>query len=128
MSVRSVLAISLLTLAACGGDDGNDMPDGAPKDSSSPTVMEVTCPATPAATFRTLASTFDPTTATISRGGIVKFETTTDHPVIPARDGVMTDTGIMVGENRTKCLTFTATGTFRFVCGVHNYLGVITVN
>jgi plastocyanin len=40
----------------------------------------------------------------------------------------MTDPGIVVGEGQTKCLTFTATGTFKFICTAHSYLGTITVN
>lgn len=129
MSARSLLAISLFALTACGDEGGSGTPD-APGGMDAPgaTVVEVTCPATPAATFRTLLTSFDPPTATINRGEIVEFDTTADHPVIPARDGVMTDPGIMVGPSRTKCLMFTATGTFRFVCQQHDYLGTITVN
>jgi plastocyanin len=128
MSVRTLLATSILALTACSDGGGGDTPDAPRVDAPGPTVMTVTCPATPAATFKTLASSFDPPTATINRGDIVKFETTPTHPVIPARDGMMTDPGIMVGENKVGCLMFTATGTFRFVCGSHDYLGTITVN
>jgi plastocyanin len=128
MPARSLLAFSVLNLVACGGGDDGGAVDAPKADAQKATVMEVTCPAQPAVTFTTLASSFMPTSATISRGGIVKFDTSATHPVIPARDGVMTDPGIMVGESKTKCLMFTATGTFRFVCQQHDYLGTITVN
>jgi plastocyanin len=130
MFVRSLLAISLLTLAACGDDGGTAMPDG-PKTDGPPaaTVMEVTCPAGAVnPTITTLATAFDMPTATITRGSIVKFISTATHPIGPFPGGMMTDPGIRVPEGQTKCLMFTATGTFRFVCTVHSYLGTITVN
>jgi plastocyanin len=129
MSTRSSLAFSLFALAACGGgDDGGGNPDASQVDAKVSTVMEVTCPATTPVTFTTLATSFMPTSATISRGEIVKFDTSTTHPIIPARDGLNTDPGIMVGEAKTKCLMFMAAGTFRFQCQQHNYIGTLTVN
>jgi plastocyanin len=128
MSVRSLLAISILTLAACS-DDSTGTPDGPPTvDAPSATVMAVTCPATVAETITTQAASFDKPTATISRGAIVKFVSTSTHPIGPFPGGQMTDPGIVVGEGQTKCLMFTAAGTFKYICTVHSYLGTITVN
>ena len=134
MSIRSSLALSLalslFALAACGGGDDGGSPADAPSgvDAKVSTVMEVTCPATTPATFMTLGSSFMPTSATVSRGAIVKFDTGADHPIIPARDGVNTDPGIMVGPSKTKCLMFTVAGTFRFECQQHSYIGTLIVN
>ena len=131
MFVRSSLAISLLALTACSGDDGGGTgtPDGPRQDAQVTTVTEVNCTgATVAASFMTLASSFMPTAATINRGDVVKFDTGADHPVIPSRDGMMTDPGIVVGPSKTKCLKFSASGTFKFECMTHQYKGTLTVN
>jgi len=130
MTIRSSLALSLLTLAACGGgdDDSGGTPDAASQvDAQVSTVMAVTCPATPAETITTQSLSFDKPNVTISRGAIVKFVSTATHPIGPFA-GADTDPGIVVPEGQTKCLMFTASGTFKFVCKVHSYLGTITVN
>ena len=129
MFVRSLLAISLLALVACGDDGGTATPDGPRQDAQVSTVMQVNCQgATIAATFLTRDIRFEPTAATINRGEIVQFDTTADHPIIPARDGVMTDPEIRLGPSSTKCLKFPAAGTFRFECMTHYYIGTLTVN
>lgn len=127
MSVRSLLPLCLLASAACG-DDGAT-PD-APRliDAPAATVMTVTCPAGNVTTLTTLGTAFDMPTLTITRGQIVKFVSTPTHPVGPFPGGQMTDPGLVVPENQTRCLMFTATGTFKFICTVHQYLGTITVN
>jgi len=128
MSVRCSLALSVLALAACGDDGGGgvDAPSGV--DAAPATVMMVTCPATPAATIMTQATSFSPATATISKGAIIQFVSTATHPIGPFPGGQMTDPGIVVPENTTRCLQFTASGTFKFICTVHSYLGTVTVN
>jgi plastocyanin len=126
MLVRSSLAISILALAACGGDDGGGV-DAPKADASGATVMTVTCPSGNVPTITTLASAFDMPTLAISQNGIVKFVSTATHPVAPF-PGPMTDPGIVVPEGQTRCLQFTATGTFKFICRIHSYLGTITVN
>jgi plastocyanin len=129
MSLRSLIAISVLALAACGGDDGgNGTPDAPKVDAQTATVVAVTCPATTVPTITTLATSFDMQTLTISRGSIVKFVSTATHPIVPFPTGEMTDPGIVVAEGQTKCLMFTASGTFKFICKTHSYLGTITVN
>jgi len=130
MHVRSSLVIAILALAACGGDDGGgaiDAPTGMDAPASS--VMEVTCPTNPAASFITQAASFNPPAATINVGQIVKFESTATHPIGPfTGDPSMTDPGIVVPETKTKCFTFTRVGTFKFICTVHFYVGTLTVN
>jgi plastocyanin len=131
MSIRSLLAISALALTAgCGGgDDGNGGTPDAPRPDARPsTVMAVTCPATTAETITTQLSSFDKPNVTVARGATVKFVSTSQHPIAPFPTGVDTDPGIVVAEGQTKCLTFTATGTFKFICKTHSYLGTITVN
>lgn len=132
MSIRSLLAISALALtAACGGgDDGNGGTPDAPRPDAQPsTVMEVTCPATTPVTFTTQASSFSPSTATIAVGQTVKFvSTSTDHPIGPLTGDPLSDPGLRVPATQTKCFTFMATGTFKFICTVHSYLGTLTVN
>jgi plastocyanin len=128
MTGRSLLTISLLALAACGGDGGNDPVDAPRTDAPAATVMTVTCPAGSVPTITTQSSSFDMPTMTIARGSIVKFVSTSTHPVGPFPGGQMTDPGITVPEGQTRCLMFTATGTFKFICTVHSYLGTITVN
>ena len=127
MFVRSLLSLCLLASAACG-DDGAT-PD-APRQIDAPaaTVMTVTCPAGAVPTLTTLGTAFDMPTLSITQGQIVKFISTPTHPVGPFPGGQMTDPGIVVPENQTRCLMFTAKGTFKFICTVHQYLGTITVN
>ena len=128
MFVRSLLSLCLLASAACG-DDGGGAVD-APKqiDAAAPTVMTVTCPAGNLTTITTLGTAFDMPNVTITQGQIVKIISTATHPVGPFPGGQMTDPGIVVPENQTRCLQFTAKGTFKYICTQHSYLGTITVN
>lgn len=129
MLVRSSLVLSLLALNACGGGgDNGGMPDAAGTDAPASSVMVVTCPAQPAATFTTQLSSFSPSTASISVGEIVQFVSTSTHPIGPLPGSAETDPGISVAEGQTKCLKFMASGTFKFICKVHSYLGTLTVN
>jgi plastocyanin len=132
MSIRTSLAISALVLtAACGGgDDGNGGTPDAPRPDAQPSkVMAVTCPATTPVTFTTRDLSFNPSTATITVGQTVKFESTQlDHPIGPLSSDPLSDPGLRVPAGQTKCFTFLATGTFKFICSTHNYLGTLTVN
>lgn len=130
MSIRSLLAISALALSACGGGDEGANPDAPkpPMDAPAATVMTVTCPATVADTITTQSISFDKPNVTVTRDAIVRFVSTAGHPIGPTRDGIMSDPGIRVPEGQTRCLRFTATGTFKFICTAHDYLGTITVN
>ena len=128
MSVRSWLAISVLALAACN-DGGAAAPDASEVDAPTVAVKEVTCPAAPAASFVTTGTMFSPSAATISVGQIVKLESNSlDHPIGPFNgDPSLTDPALVVTAGRTKCFQLMRTGTFKFVCSAHFYVGTLTV-
>jgi plastocyanin len=130
MSVRCMLAISVLALAACDdGGDGTGTPDAPRIDAQVSNVMAVTCPATTSVTFTTLAERFEPTTASITRGQIVKFESTNStHPIEPIPNNPLSDPGLVVPAGSTKCFTFLSAGMYKFQCTVHGYPGTLTVN
>ena len=123
MSAARLLFVSVSVLAACGGDDGGTKMPDAPMAAS---IVEVNpCPATPDATFMTMATSFNPSTATITQGQVAKFVSTATHP-IAALAG--TDATLNVAEGGTKCFRFTMAGMFKFKCTVHGYVGTLTVN
>ena len=128
MFSRLSLAL-LIPLAACGGSDDNSKnPDAAVQvDARAATVMEVTCPATVPITVTVVASqyAYTPGNSPIPVGGIVMFTMGPDHNVVPNVSG--SDPGLVVNFNQTKCLKFTAAGTFGFHCQPHGFQGSITV-
>lgn len=125
MSARHFSLVLVSFVAACGGGGGDSKTD-AGTDAPAATIVAVDpCPGGEAATFMTLATAFSPVSASISQGQVVKFMTTTTHPVGPIAP---TEATLAVPENQTKCFRFTSTGTFRFKCIVHGYAGMITVN
>ncbi|HWU88800.1 MAG TPA: hypothetical protein VN253_16150 [Kofleriaceae bacterium] len=126
MSVRGLISLGLLVLAACGG--GGGAADAQAADTAGPAVTAVTCPATPAATFTTSGASFNPSSATVGHGQIVKFESLADHPIGPFPDPSMTDPALVIPETQTKCFRFDRAGTFKFICMHHFYLGTLTVN
>jgi hypothetical protein len=123
MSARLTFVL-VSTLAACGGDDGGSNP---PIDSPPAVTLSVVdpCPGTPDATIMTLADKFAPAATTISQGQVVRFVSTSNHPV-KAKAG--TDATLVIPEGATKCFRFTAAGTYNFSCTTHGYSGTITVN
>ena len=127
MFVRASLV--LLALAACS-DSKNNKAD-APKqaDAQPTTVVAVTCPATPAATISTLDTQFAymPTTQSISVGQVVKFSMSATHNVVPNTTN-SSDPGLQVNFNETKCLMFTAPGTFHVHGAPHSFEGSVSVN
>lgn len=128
MLLRASLTL-LITLAACS-DSGSNSPDAAkPVDAIPATVIEEMCPATVPLTVDvpdgSLSYKFTPATPQISIGGIVKFTTHLEHNVVP--NLTMSDPGLVVDFNKTKCLRFTHSGTFSFHCGPHSFVGTITV-
>ena len=127
MLVRASLAL-LFTLAACS--DSSSTPDAASQsDAAAATVTTVTCPATPAATVTAtdgIDTTFSPKMTSITVGQVVKFTMPSTHNVVPNPPS-MTDPGLMVNFNETKCLMFTKAGTFSFKCGPHSFAGTVTV-
>ncbi len=124
MLIRASLT-TLVMVAACSTSSSSSSPDAAT--AGPPTVMAVTCPATPAASIMTMDDTnaFMPSTASVSVGQIVKFTMSSTHDVVP--DTTMSDPGLTVDLNATKCLQFTHAGTFGFHCGIHGFTGMITV-
>ena len=125
-------ALAVLLLSACGGDDGGSVPlDGAnqqPDAASGNKVVGVTCPATPDATITVTAGggAYSPMATTVPLNAIVKFVMTPTHDTKP-NTVTTTDPGIVVGFGETKCLKFTATGTFGFYCSAHSFAGTVTV-
>ena len=114
-------------LVACGGG-GEDKPvDASMIDSPSvPTVTRVDpCPGTVDLTITTLASAFDMPAATITQGKVVKYVSTATHPIAPQAG---TDPNFAVPEGQTRCFRFTMTGTYKYRCTVHGYVGMLTVN
>lgn len=113
-----------------GGGGGTPTPDAALAiDAPASTIAEVTpCPATPDAivTTRDDVYVYMPATTTITAGQVVRFETSLYHDVAPLPP--MTDAALTVGFGTSRCLRFTAPGTFRFKCTPHGFSGTITVN
>jgi plastocyanin len=129
---RVSFAALFVALGACGGsgggdDDGGDDAPGV--DAPAATVVEVSpCPATPDKEVLTDATfKYQPQMTTITQGQVVKFTMDPSHDVAPSRN-MPTDPGLRVGFGATKCLRFTATGTFNFFCTPHGFTGSITVN
>jgi plastocyanin len=125
------LAVTALLLAGCGGDGGGGgmidaakMPDSAPVG----TVMTVTCPGTPDATITVTpgGGAYMPMATTVPVNAVIRFQMTPTHDAKP-NTLTMTDPGIQVGFGETKCLKFTATGTFGFFCTAHSFAGTVTV-
>ena len=152
-SLAFLVLASAFALSACGGDDsgdgttdstaidapvtadarpGIDAPPGADAPPATSRVMEVTCPATVAATVVTTggsssSAVFSPAAVTISVNDIVKFTMPSSHSVVP--DAPTTDDGLKVGFSSTKCLKFTAADTYHYRCSPHTGIkGTVTVN
>lgn len=121
-------ALTVLVLAACGGDDGGTTQMDAPATTNK--VQMVTCPGTADAMVMT-TSTVDaymPMTQTVPKNAVVKFVMASVHDVAPNTvGGAMSDAGLKVGFGETKCLKFTESGTYSFFCEAHSFAGTITV-
>ena len=120
-------ALAVLVLAACGGDDGTTQMD-APMTLSK--VQAVTCPTTADATVMTTATVdaYMPAATTVPNNAVVKFVMASVHDVAPNTvGGATTDPGLVVGFGATKCLKFTAPGTYSFFCEAHGFAGTVTV-
>ena len=119
-------SVFLVMLVAC--DTGNPQMaavDAAPDVPPTP-VVELSCPATVAATIMDSATAFIPTTTRITAGQVVKFVITAEHFVLP-NTLKTTDPALMVGRGQTKCFRFNVRGDYHFLCGVHSFPGTITV-
>lgn len=122
----------LVAMAACGDDGGGmTVADAAVSiDASTNKVVEIACPALPAATVMTVNTndtSYMPSATTIAVGGIVKFVMSTFHDAGP-NPIATSDPGLVVGFGATKCLKFNSVGTFGFFCSAHAFAGTITVN
>ena len=119
----------LIMLAACGGDDGGmtTMPDAMGSGSANK-VVEVTCPTTAdgMVTVNASGDAYVPKTQTVPVNAIVKFVITGGHDATP-NPQTTTDPGLKVGLGQTKCLKFTAAGSYGFYCSPHDFSGTITV-
>lgn len=125
--LRLSFAVLSIGLLACGDDGGTTPQVDAPVTTA--TVEAVTCPATPDAAVTTNAggTAFEPATTTISVGQVIEFTMPSTHNVVPNAAGGTTDPGLTVNFNETKCLKFTAAGTFHFKCNPHGFAGSVTV-
>ena len=142
------LTLSLLsTVVACGGDDGDTTPidapivfDGMPidtpvvsTDAASPdaapsVVMEVPCAgATIAATITAPGFAFTPMQSTVALNAVVQFTMPGSHSAVSGETPGVDDGQFRVNFNETKCLRFTAAGTYGFWCNPHQFTGSITV-
>ena len=125
--------LALVALAACGGDSTPAQQMDAPtkKDAAqAATVVTVDCGSTAAqATVTTTDAmmSYSPMATTITMGQVVKFQTSLAHDVKPNPLN-HPDPGLTVDFNTTKCLRFTSTGTFGFMCSAHGFVGTVTVN
>ena len=122
-------ALTVLVLAACGGDDGGTTQMDAPAMNMNK-VQTVTCPTTADATVMTVATVdaYMPAATTVPKNAVVKFVMASLHNVNPNTVGGMTsDPGLVVDFGQTKCLKFTESGTFGFFCSAHSFAGTITV-
>jgi plastocyanin len=123
-------AAVLAVLVACGSSE--DPPPGeidAPVGGS--TIMEVTPCVGEAATVTAdpsdQATMYMPPATTITMGQIVKFELPAAHNVAP-HPTMPSDENLRVNFGQTKCLRFTAAGSFAFQCTSHSFRGTVTVN
>jgi plastocyanin len=130
MLIRSSLAL-LIALAACKSSSSSTPDGGRQSDAPGPSVVAVTCPDTVPLTVDAPDSdmkfVFAPASNPITVGDIVMFTTHAAHNVVPDPAAAKTDPGLTVNQNDTKCLEFTQTGTFGFMCGIHSFKSAITV-
>lgn len=109
-------------LGGCGGGSGSTT-NSTPAPSSALTVQEVDCATvTPSAAVNILSFAFSPGSQPIAVGGIVKW-TNSDpaaHTVTGgtsvAPDGKF---DVFLAPAASKCLKFTAAGTFGYYCNIH---------
>ncbi|HTL31676.1 MAG TPA: hypothetical protein VL326_01050 [Kofleriaceae bacterium] len=118
---RAVLVFAL----GCSGGGTNSSPDAA-IDAPTPVVTLSSCPNVVDAVIMDSPTMFIPKQTTVGRGGIVKFEITSEHFVLP-NTLVATDPALNVARGETKCFKFMVSGTYGFLCGVHGFTGTITV-
>jgi len=109
----------------CGGGGSTTTAD-ATIDAPAPVIAMSSCPNVVDAVIMDSPTTFVPKETTVGRGGIVKFDITSEHFVLP-NTLVPTDSLLNVARGETKCFKFMVSGTYGFLCGVHGFTGTITV-
>lgn len=116
--MRHLLACaSLVSLVACGGDDG-----GTTVDAPTGPVARVDCAgATIAATVTAPGFAFEPMATMISVGQVVQFTMPVAHNAV-SNDGLFT-----AGFNASTCFRFDAARSYTFHCEPHSFTGTITV-
>ncbi|MBK7078643.1 MAG: hypothetical protein IPH44_40890 [Myxococcales bacterium] len=148
-TLASLLASTTLLLVACGDDGGSTPPIDAPVSIDAPgavdapatidapvaidapaatTVVEVPCAgATIASEVSAPGFQFTITDSTIAVDAIVRFTMPLSHSAVSGSPAGTNDGKFTVSFNETKCLRFTAAGTFPFWCNPHQFTGSITV-
>lgn len=128
--MRHYLLLTIVLAACKVGDEGTPNPasdaDATGDGGASNVVALAACPATVDATIADSATAFVPAAATISAGGVVRFEITAEHFVLP-NTLTTTDPALQVARGETKCFRFDTAGAYGFLCGVHSFTGTITV-
>lgn len=147
--MKTAPVLLVLLAVACGDDGGSTVRrdaavnDGRPGDAvvdtrlvdAAPDAQAFVVTVTPCTgevgTITTSGAAYSPSTLTITQNEIVKFVmiSGSNHNVDP-HSTLPTDPGLSVGFAETKCLRFTTTGTFNFMCEFHGtgLQGAITVN
>ena len=122
------VVLTLLLLGACGGESNSSADAPSTIDANNATVLTVTCPGAVDATITVNAAgtAYMPMATTVPKNAVVKFVLPPLHDTKP-NTLTTTDPGIVVGFGETKCLKFTASGTFGFFCTAHSFAGTITV-
>jgi len=143
--MKRFMVLAFVFAACGGGDDGGPAKDAATgsdgsiadaavdsgTDAAPATVVEVNCDGsevdTVTATGVSTSGMFSPMSVTINQNDVLQFTMPASHNVVPDPTATLTDPGLNVGFNTTKCLKFTATGTFGYKCGPHSFKGSVTV-
>jgi plastocyanin len=109
---------------------GLDAPglDAPGLDAASSSVVVVPCAGAAIASEVTAPGfSFTITDSTIAVDAVVRFTMPGSHSVVSGSPAGTADGQFTVGFNATKCLRFTAAGTYPFWCNPHQFTGSITV-
>ena len=116
----SFLAVALLAAACGGAQDGGG--DGDGDGTGSEVAVVVDCSTVAAAvTVTTPGFRFEPKTANIQVGDVVRFDPSSGHDVVS--DGGAFE----VGLGGSACFRFEQPGSFGYRCSPHDFTGTIVV-
>ncbi|MEZ4401397.1 MAG: hypothetical protein R3B06_15335 [Kofleriaceae bacterium] len=109
--------------------DAPDVVDAPPAvDAPAAAVVVVDCAgATIASVVTATAGRFNLTQAQVTAGDIVQFTMPASHSAHSGATAGVDDGVFVVLRNETKCLQFTAPGTFPFWCDPHLFTATLTV-